>query len=303
LLHSLCSVHKPKGPQMSQYRAWRGAIELAGFNVNIGLYSRVQKQRTESFRQIGPSGRPIVTKLFDPVTDKEVERDALRKGVDIGNDEYVVLSPEAVEQISSGVKTAVAKLEAFAPVDTIALDLSIDRFAVLPDDKVPGAEQPVNIVWNGLRETGLAYLTVISPRGGHDAILVLYADAGGLWASLLPFEEELYDYPVHEYVEDAGEAKAFQTFVDSFYADKVQPYFDHAALQSEYRPRRQAAIEAAIEGREITPAPEVEPVTGPDLMAMMSAKLKEAQESLPPAARKKRVRKAKEPTVAKVVKP
>ena len=50
---------------MSTYRAWRGAIELAGFPINIALYSRVRKARTDSFRMIGPSGKPITTQLVD----------------------------------------------------------------------------------------------------------------------------------------------------------------------------------------------------------------------------------------------
>jgi len=257
--------------------SWRGAIEFAGFPVNVALYQRVKKQRNESFRNLAPSGQPVKSKSFDPVTDEEVSSDLIRKGVQIKGGkapEFAVMTVEALEQIKNGVKTVVASANQFVPVSELDLSLAIDRFAVRPDDKVAGADQSVNIIWNGLRSRDLAYVSQMSLSGGHDGVLVLYPDATGLWGVMLPFEDELYEVPEYEFTEDDKAASLFGQVVDQQYADLMKPWV-HGEFESEYRSRRAAAIDAVIAGEdvEVTTAPEAK-ANVPDLLSALAAAVK-----------------------------
>jgi non-homologous end joining protein Ku len=258
-------VHKPNV-------ATRLAVEFAGFPVNVALYTRVRKQRNESFRTLTPKGVPIASVYTDPTTGKPVPAEKQQKGVQTGPDEYTVIPPEVIEQINAGTKTTVAKLRQLAPVETIAWDLAIDRFAVLPDDKVAGADQSTNVLWNGLRDSGTAYVTQVSIRAGMDAILAIYADDRGLWGALLPFEAELYEFPVHEFTEDAEQSALFSQVAEQMYGEQVEN-FDHSAYRSEYKARREALIEQALEGGEVvqnTPSGET---AVPDLMSALRANI------------------------------
>jgi non-homologous end joining protein Ku len=251
-------------------------------SISIELYARVKKTRSDSFTTLAPSGKPAETKRIDPDTGEEFS--GSRKGVKVGRD-YVAMTDEALEQINAGTKTRVLKPEAFCPLNTIALDLAIDRFYVRPQKEVAGADQSLNIVWNGLKATGLAWCTQMSIRGGHDAVLVLYADDSGLYAALLPFEEEVYPAPSFEFTDSRKAGDLFAAMVEQ---EHDVTAFDHGAWQSEYRARRQQAIDAVIAGAPVPemPEPVAQEAVVPDLMAALEASLKAKPKKKPTKAKK-----------------
>jgi non-homologous end joining protein Ku len=279
----------------STNRAWNGSLELSingvPLFVAVELYSRVKKTRNESFRNLGPDNKPVVNKTFCATTDTEIEDDEIKKGLSLGKGQFAVLTNDAVEAIKqSGVaKTKVAKPDHFAPLDTIALDLAIDRFAVIPDDGTPGAREALNIVWNGLRASGLAMVSQVSLKGGMENVLVVYADQRGLWAAALPFEDELYEFPNDGFTEDERAATLFGTAVEQTY--EIAP-FDHERFVSTQRAQRKALIEKAKAGEKIeAPAEKAEPVqeSKPDLMALLEAAATTAKPA--PKTRKKTAKK------------
>jgi non-homologous end joining protein Ku len=258
------------GPR-KPYRARRLKMQvpISGFEITleVELYSRVKKARNESFTNLAPSGQQVESRKFDPATGEQIESEQVRKGVKVGPHEYAVMTDEALEQIKSGTKTTVVAPEQVVRKESIAMDLAIDRFAVRPAE---GQEGNVSLLWNGLRVGELAYCSQVSMHGGHDSVLVFYADENGLWAALLPFEDELYPLPTHSFDtnDQAGEMLAAQLLGD----EDEAPDFDHSAFESEYRARRQAAIDAVIAGEEVVVQEQVEePKDTPDLLAALQA--------------------------------
>jgi DNA end-binding protein Ku len=268
------------------YRAWKGALELefktdAGsvpMSISIELYARVKKTRSASFTTLAPSGQPVEQKRIDPKTGKEFS--GSRKGVKVGKD-FVPMTDEAIEKINSGTKTKVLKPEAFCPLTSVELELAIDRFYVRPQKDVAGADQSLNIVWNGLLSTGLAWCTQMSITGGHDAILVVYAKEDGLYAALLPFEAEVYPAPSFEFTRNEKAGNLFAAMVEQ---EHEPAPFEHASWQSEYRARREAAIAAVVAGQEVEEQPEPAPVEDkvPDLMAALEASLQQSKKTTKP---------------------
>lgn len=250
--------------------ASRIAIDLAfdgvPVNVNVALHSRVKKQRNDSFKTIAPSGFPM--RSGDPVdthTDKPYDKALNRKGVEIPGQKgaYAVLTPEAVEQINSGVKTTVAKAQQYVPRVEVDFALAIDRFSVVPDDKVPGSEQAVQVLFSGLHGNDLALVTQISPSGGMDGVLVVYAAGTRLWGALLPFEAELYPTPDVQFEVNSKAVKAFRKLT------KVQT-FNHGKFTSEYKTRRKTVIDQVLAGVEVeAPVQEAPKDDTPDLMAAL----------------------------------
>jgi non-homologous end joining protein Ku len=251
------------------------ALEFAGMPVNVQLSNRVKKTRNESFKTIAPSGAPAHNgDPVDEMTGKTFNKDLARKGVPVPGQKgaYAVLSADDVETITKGVKTEFAEHAQFAQVDTIAFDLAIDRYSVIPDPKVPGAEVAANILWNGLRESRLAHISQVSLSGGMDQLLVVYADDQGLWAAGLPFEEELYAYPTFEFSVDEKAAK-----LASKKMQKEAVPFNHSAFKSEYKARRKAVIDAVLAGTPVEIEQPKAKAATPDLMAMLEAEAEEVE--------------------------
>jgi non-homologous end joining protein Ku len=255
--------------------------------VNIELHARVKKTRKKSFRNLAPSGQPVQGKNFDPATGEEFTEPP-QKGWELGKGQYAIIPPETIEAIGEKQKTTIAKAEAFPPLDTIALDLAIDRFAVRPDGAVPGSDQAVMIVWNGLRATKRAYVSQVSLGGTDDALLVLYADEVGFWAALLPFAHELYAVPTHSLDENEQAGALFEQMLEQEHGDKLGA-FQHDAWSSKYAARREALIAQAIEGK--TPitadAPEEPKQATPDLMALLTASVEAKKPKRKAAAKPK----------------
>jgi non-homologous end joining protein Ku len=256
-------------------RSWRGALEFeingVPLTVSAELYSRVKKARNESFTSLAPSGVQRKQQSVDPATGEVFDDALVRKGVKVGKDKFVPMTDEALEQIKNGTKTETIRATKFAEFDSIAWDLAIDRFAVRPNDEVQGSAQALNIVWNGLVKTNAVQTAQVSLTGGHDAILAIYATDDGMWAALLPFEEELYPVPTHTFTADAKQAKLMASYIEGV---GVQA-FDHSEFVSEYKARRQAAIDAVVAGEQVQvdqPAAQREEKI-PDLMAALEASI------------------------------
>jgi non-homologous end joining protein Ku len=252
--------------------AWRGAIELSlngvPLAVNVQLYRRVKKQRNANFRNMAPSGQPVQAGTsVDPVTGEAVEEP--RKGVQIGtgkNATYAIIPPETVEAITERQKTELAQPNQWVPLEDLDMAIAIERFSVRPDSKVPAADQAVQILWNGLRGTGMAACAQVSLSGGHDGILAVYATQSDLRAVVLPFLAELYPAPEFDFVENEKAQALFGKAV------KSTGRFHHEAYESEYMARRQRLIDAALAGQTLPePKKAPEPDSGPDLMAVLAA--------------------------------
>jgi non-homologous end joining protein Ku len=261
----------------------RLALEFAGFPTNIELKSRVKKTRKPGFKNIAPSGFPAKQgKPVDEHTGKTFDGAKIRKGVEIGKGAYAIMTPEALDALKAVEKTEVAKPAGFAPLDTIALDLAIERYAVLPDSKVPGSGQGLNIIWNGLVETGLAYLAQVNLNGTMDGILVIYATDNGLWGAMLPFEHELYEIDHYGgFHRDEKAAKVFERVLKQKpdpakgvigYADRIGD-FDHGSFESEYLTYRNEIIAKVVEGEDIEVPEQTSSEQAVDLMAFLETQV------------------------------
>lgn len=148
---------------MAAASAWKGAVEFAGFPVNVKLYGRTKSRSGESFKTLAPNGDPVRSVYIDS-DGEQVERAECSKGVETSKGQFTALSTEAIESIASAEKSSMVTPSSFAPLDSIPLELATAAYAVVPDSDVAGADKSVGLIWNGLLDSGLAY-----NHGDHDA--------------------------------------------------------------------------------------------------------------------------------------
>lgn len=253
---------------------WSGALTLAGLPINVRMYSRVKSRSSESFKRLAPTDQlPVKQQLVD-TGGSVIEQAECLKGVEVGKGKFHALPEEAIELIGAAERSTVLEPEQFAPLASVPLALTITAYELTPDEKVAGSDRGVKIVWNGLRASGLAYITEIVPRAGsRDSVLAVWADSTGLYANALPYAAELQTVPEWDNVEDDAEAATFQAFVQQQYPELIGN-FDHAARTSSYAERRAEAVQAALSGETIVvPEVAVAKAAAPDLLAAMQASL------------------------------
>lgn len=227
---------------------WRGALNVVGFNVNVALYKPTKKTRNESFKLLGPDGQAVHQVYVDDAGEI-FKRADLGRGVEIAKDTFRALPPEALEAIESGTKTEIVEPAFFVKRGQIDMTKAIATYAVRGDDRVPGAGSAVNVLWNGLLARDLACCSTFSKRGAMDSVIALWADGRGLWATEMPFEDEVYPQPDSQFSIDDRAAAVFSQVIDRAY--EIETDFDWARFKSEYKTRRMTAIEAVLKGEPV----------------------------------------------------
>jgi non-homologous end joining protein Ku len=255
---------------------WSGSINFAGFPIHVRAFGLVKSRSSQSFKTLAPDGLPVSQQYVDS-SGEVVTRDQCSKGIEVSANQYAVLPPEAVEMIQAAERTDTLEVERFSPLHTVPLHLSVGQYRLIPNEKVPGSEGPVNILWNGLYASERALITKWVPRAGaRDTLFVVHADRYGLNANTLPFASELQDPPEWKPDENEQAQQMFEQFVGINY---VLDDFELSAFSSEYEVRREEAVTKALAG-EIIEAPSVEDTPAaavPDLMAAMQNALTSAK--------------------------
>lgn len=270
--------------------AWTGAINFAGFPLNVTAYAVTGKSATSFKTVCGCHEQPITAPKVCAVSgDKPAETHSAWQ---VSKDSLVVLPDDAVQQLKSSEGTGVLEIERFAPIDSIPFVFSKSVYRFVADAKVPGSQSPVNILWNGLRSTDRAAVIDgwIARSGSRPTTLVIHADDVGLLGNTLPYLTDLKDAPTGTFTEDEKAAALFEQFVDTNYL--VETY-DIGAYTDTYAEERESLIQKAMAGETITvETTEAPKPAGPDLMAAMQAALGETPK---PRAKSKAKSKDKVP--------
>lgn len=275
---------------------WSGVVEFGGFPIHLSAYPLTKSTRVESFKTLCPChGQPIQQARMCSVDWREVEYDDCSKGYEVAKGDIRPVPAEAIEAMKSLEKSESLTIEGLPLAQNVPFHLALARFRMVPNEKVPGSEQPVQILWNGLSASGRALVTEWIPRSGSaDSILAIFADVYGLTGVALPYEAELrVDVPEFRPVENAQAAQMFEQFAGMQGID-MDDAFAHARFESQYRARREQALEEALAGKPVTVPEKKEsaPVV-PDLLAAMQASLDAAGSKQKKAPAKKAAAKSK----------
>jgi non-homologous end joining protein Ku len=262
---------------------WTGAIEFAGFPINVRAYAVLQSAANGSFKGVCDChSLPVKQDKFCSVDGSRVARAneqagtggliGTAKAVEVSKGKFAVLSEAAIESIESSQRTDVVRIERVCSLASIPLHTQNGCLRLIADEKVPGSAGPVGILWNGLRDGHAAVIEGFCPRAGtKPSLLVVYADDSGLFASTLPYADQVQPVPGDAPVIDDEQAAVFEKFVAMTYPTED---FDHGYYVNHYKERRDAAITAALNGGTIAaPQAAPAPTAAPDLMAAMKASL------------------------------
>lgn len=280
---------------MAARSSWTGAINFAGFPIHLAAYPTLKSKSVASLKMLSPAGLPVTQVYIDDDGWQGTKADCGR-GIEVSKGQIVPLDAETVEALNDAERSITLEPDRFSPLGSVPLHLATGHFRMVPNGKVPGADGPAEILWNGLRATERALVTEWTPRAGsRPALIVIHADAYGLNATTLPYASDFNDTPEHKFSVNDQAAATFEAFVGQSYSTGDLAL---GAFEDTYTQRRKELLEKALQGEPIAvPAAEeekAEPV--PDLLAAMQASI-QAAGGKPAKATKKNGRK-KQPVAA-----
>lgn len=276
---------------MAARSAWRGAITFGGFPINVAAYNPLKSKSGESFKNLCPCHQqPIVMPKRCAVTDDMVDTDDCLKGHEVSRGQYVVIDPEAVAAIADAERSVAIEILRMPERSTVPIEMSTAHLRLVPDEKVPGSDQGVQLMWNGLRKAGRVIISEVTLRAGsRPQLMAVDADTYGLLMHSIPRAADLQATPEFNPVENAQAGEMFEQFA-SIQGLNMDP-FSPDAFPDRYRERREALIAKALAGETITvAAAETKPAAAPDLMAAMAAALEAAKAPKPKPRSKSRAK-------------
>lgn len=252
---------------------WTGTITFGLVNIPVKLHTAVREQRISFHMLHDQDNVRLRRKMICPAENKEVHPEHIVKGYEIHKDQYVIISPEDIE--NCGPKsTKTIEITDFVDLDDID-PVYYDRpYYVSPQ---PAAARSYRLLLDAMtrsKKVGISKLVM------HDKEYL---------AALRPLENVICLHTMHfgnevvaandidapaEHKANDRELKVAEQLIDSLATD-----FNPGKYHDEYRDCVMAMIERKAHGEEIVTQPQMEPkpVKAHDLMAALEASLAEAK--------------------------
>jgi len=265
------------------------SLTLGLMSVPVKMYSATSDHKGKvSFNQISPAGNTVKQKLFDSVTDTEVQRKELRKGYRDGDD-MIIFEAEEIKALESH-KACTVQIEQFVPLRTVNMAHVEKTYNCNPDPKagVDKAFLALSMVMAAKEVGGVAKWYA----RGRENLVVITGNGESIQVHQMKYENEINDFvpdcakvDVHE-----QELALLGQLVDNQTVDSYGHSDENPSLYRDcYAERVREAVDAKRSGGQVKAAKKADAPVGGDLLSMLQASVKQA----PAPAKKKRAKKAK----------
>lgn len=270
---------------------WSGHIRLSLVSIPVDVYAATTSSARISFRQIHePSGKPVRYEKVVPGIGP-VDTDDIMKGYEIDKDNYVLLSPEEIEDVKLESRKT---LELVQFVDQCEIDpIYFDRpYFVAPQDEL--AEDAFRVLRDALRATGKAGIGQLAMRGKEHVVAVKPCGSG-LLLETLRYEDELRE--ADGYFKSISDEKADRELLElatDLIERKTAP-FDASTFEDRYADALKELVAKKRKGKGRTvdvSGEEDERPSGENVVDLMAALKQSLKKGGKGAAKKKKASKS-----------
>jgi DNA end-binding protein Ku len=246
-----------------------GNISFGLVSIPIKMFSAASSGRV-AFNQIHQKcGGRIKQQLICPTCNEVVERSSLVKGYEFAKDQYVQFTDEELKALEGEASQMIdiAEFVPLAQVDPIYFE---NTYYLGPDK---GGEKAYRLLADAMKSSGRVAVAQFVMRGKENIVLIRSAQ-NGLMLHTMYFADEIRDFGEIEKGEDAklkpGEMELAERLVKELACEKFSP----EKYEDDYRGRVLVAVEAKVEGKEVTSlAPQAQRTQVIDLMDALKQSL------------------------------
>lgn len=205
---------------MAARPVWKGQLRLSLVSIPVELFSATRSGGRVSFRQIHkPSGKPVRYEKTVPGVGP-VDNEDIWKGYEVGKDEYVLLSPDEIDEVKIESRKTL-ELVQFVGACEIP-PIYFDRpYFIAPQDEL--SEDAYRVVRDALAQTQKVALGQLAMRG-REYLVAVRPCANGLMLETLRYADEI------------RESERFFSGIDGSKADKEMVSVATELIERKTRP-------------------------------------------------------------------
>lgn len=260
-------------------------------SIPVKVYSSSKSGSGISFNMLEEkTGARVKQQYISSVSGEVVPRNEMTKGYEFAKGQYVTFTNEELKafDVEANKQVEIKEFVPLSEVDPIYFD---SAYYVGPDK---GADRPYALLREAMKQTGRAAVAKYAVRGKQYLVLVRPKDDGLVMQQLRYAHEirALEDIPLGEGDVSDDELKLAVQLVEQIASEGFHP----EQYEDEVKRRVEEAIQAKVEGQEITAEPSEEPKAKIiDLMDALKASLgKPEKKTAKKKAPKKKSKKAAE---------
>ena len=251
---------------------WNGAITFGLITIPVGLYTATEDKDISFHLLSAKDESRIQYKRVSAKTGREVDWDDIVKGYEYEKGKYVVFTPEELEQIApeSARSIDVVQFVDAAEVDPIYFEKS---YFVVPTDV---AVKAYELFVRALEESGRVAVAKVAIRE-KERLCTLWVRDGLVVLETMKWPDEIRQAEF-EQLDKAPRMSAQELKMAQQLIDQLTGEFDPKDFEDSYRRRVEEAIEAKIEGEEITVTPAEAPTEKVvDLLEALKSSVEQAK--------------------------
>ncbi len=252
---------------------WKGAISFGLVSIPVKLYSATETKDV-SFHQVRRSDASrIKYKRVAAADGEEVAYGEIAKGYELPNGETVVLTDEDFKDLPLTTSRAIDVLQ-FVPLEQVD-PIFFEKSYYLEPDK--SGTKPYVLLRDALAESGKVALVKVALRN-RESLATLRVRDGVFVLETMLWPDEVRT-PTFEFLDEEVETRSQELAMAGSLIETLSGDFNPSLYKDTYREALQQVIEAKIEGREVTAAPDSQPSSGTvlDLMAALRASVDAAK--------------------------
>lgn len=148
---------------------WKGAITFGLVHIPIGLYSATEESDVDFDWLDKRTMDPVGYKRINKRTGREIDKENVVKGVEVGKGNYVIVTPEEIEEAYPRT-TQTIEIEAFVDVNEVPFVYLEKPYYTAPINK---GEKVYALLREALKDTGKAALGRVVIRSKQHLAVVL----------------------------------------------------------------------------------------------------------------------------------
>ncbi len=238
-------------------------------SIPVKVYSSSELGSGISFNMLEEkTGARVKQQYISSQSGDVVARDEMIKGYEFAKGQYVTFTNDELKSFETEANKAV-EIQEFVPISKVD-PIYLEKAYYLGPDK--GGERPYMLLRAAMEKTKRAALAKYAARGKQYLVLVRPMGEGIVMQQLRYAHEirSITDVPLGEGKVNASELKLAVQLVEQIASDEFLP----ENYEDEVRQRIEEAIQAKVDGQEITAEPAEEPKAKIiDLMEALKASL------------------------------
>lgn len=266
---------------------WSGFLTFGLISIPIRLSAAARSERISLNQLHTVCHTRIKMPLFCPTCDRMVDRSEIEKGYEYEKGQYLLFTPQELEEIEPESARAMEILEfvKLSEIDPLYFDSS---YYIAPDD---GAAKPYNLLLDAMQASGYAGIAKLTMHG-RENIVIIRPRKNGLTLHTMFYSNEIRS--ADEFSGgDKSEVKEAERKLAAQLVQTLAAKFEPEKYHDAYHLEMEKLIEAKAKGQKLAVVPHRLPAPSVDLMAA----LKKSIEAKPgsrtllkavPEARKKR---------------